>query len=337
MSCRVDVLIVGAGPAGSAAAIRAAEAGLRVRMLERSPFPRHRPGETLHPGLASIFEQLGVADDVDAAAGARHEGQAVEWGRTRTVTPFGADADGSWWGYQVDREILDTILVDRAQHLGVDVRQPEVAREPIVLGGRVVGARGHPARFVIDAGGERGWLRRHLRLPLTTVSPPLRAYYGYCEAADESVPALTGDSMGWTWTAPIAPGRVHWTRLAFTAGSRLDVPPSALAGRPVIGRVRGADVTWRHVRAAAGPGYFLAGDAAAVLDPAASHGVLRALMTGIAASHAITGILTGVITERDAARHYRDWLGAWFARDVKRLYSLYCELQKTEGAPWQRQ
>src|SRR2546430_1169533 len=83
---------------------------------------------------------------------------------------------------------------------------------------------------------------------------------------------------------------------------------STLAGRRPIGRVRGADVTWRHVRAAAGPGYFLTGDAAAVLDPAASHGVLRALMTGIAAGHAIAGVLAGRVTERDAAQHYCDWL-----------------------------
>ena len=227
MSSPVDVLVVGAGPAGSAAAIQAAHAGLQVRVLERSEFPRHRPGETLHPGLESIFEQFGVDEEVGTAAGARHEGHAVVWGGVRTVTPFGADAEGPWRGYQVDRGVLDAILLDRARRLGVEVGQPEAAGEPVMVGGRVAGVRGHPARFVVDAGGGRGWLRRHLPLPLTTASPPLRAYYGYCEGGDDDlVPCLTGDGMGWTWTAPIAPGLLHWTRLVFPGSAKPDVLPS---------------------------------------------------------------------------------------------------------------
>jgi flavin-dependent dehydrogenase len=61
-------------------------------------------------------------------------------------------------------------------------------------------------------------------------------------------------------------------------------------GHPAVGtgaRRRGADVTWRIISPAAGPGFFLVGDAVAVLDPASSHGVLKALMTGMMAAHLI--------------------------------------------------
>lgn len=337
MSSAVDLLIVGAGPAGSAAAISAAAAGLRVRVLERSAFPRHRPGETLHPGVEPVLAQLGVAEQVAAAAGARHEAQAVHWCGHRTVTAFGADDDGPWRGYQVDRAALDALLLDRARGLGAEVCQPEATGAPIVRAGRVAGAGRHAARFVVDAGGDRGWLRRHLQLRQNVASPPLRAYYGYCQGSEGPVPLLVGDRHGWTWTAQVALERVHWTRLAFPGAPKPDAPPACLAARPAVGRVRGADVTWRHVPACAGRGYFLAGDAAAVLDPAAAHGVLRALLSGIAVAHAVVGVRSGQLGEELAARRYRDWLASWFAHDVKRLSDLYRQLQPTEETPWPSQ
>jgi flavin-dependent dehydrogenase len=336
MSSPVDVLVVGAGPAGTAAAIQAARRGLCVRILERSTFPRHRPGETLHPGLEAIFELLGVADEVAAAAGARHHAQAVVSAGTRTDMGFGGDADAPWQGYQIDRGLLDAILLDRARRLTVEVKQPDAAGEPVILNGRVAGVRGHAARFVIDAGGGRGWLRRHLRLPLTIASPTLRAYYGYCQGDDDPVPTLTVDRCGWTWTAQVAPGRLHWTRLAIPPAVTPSSPPRSLLGCPALGRIRGADVTWRHVQAAAGPGYFLVGDAAGMLDPAGAHGVMRALVTGIASADAIARIAAGDIAESDAADNYCASLARWFAHDVGRLSELYCQLQLMERTAWPR-
>jgi flavin-dependent dehydrogenase len=101
--------------------------------------------------------------------------------------------------------------------------------------------------------------------------------------------------------------------------------------------MRGADVTWRHVPACAGRGYFLAGDAVAILDPAAAHGVLRALLSGIAVAHAVVGVHCGRLDEELAARRYRDWLASWFAHDVTRLSDLYRQLQPTEETSWPSQ
>jgi flavin-dependent dehydrogenase len=68
----VDVVVVGGGPAGSAAALWCVRQGLRVVLLEREQFPRHRPGETLPPGVEPIFAQLGVAEAIAAAGFTRH-------------------------------------------------------------------------------------------------------------------------------------------------------------------------------------------------------------------------------------------------------------------------
>ena len=82
-------------------------------------------------------------------------------------------------------------------------------------------------------------------------------------------------------------------------------------------------MTWRRVTPAAGPGYFLVGDAAAVLDPAASHGVLKAVMSGILAGHTIAQILHHQIGDWHAAHAYDRWMDDWFANDERRLRELY--------------
>src|SRR5215211_3104392 len=107
----VDVAIVGGGPAGSASAIWCARQGLRVVLLEREVFPRHRPGETLPPGVEPIFAQLGVA----GARFTRHLGTWVTWSGPRRFDPFGLDSGGPWYGFQAPREQLDRILLDRSE------------------------------------------------------------------------------------------------------------------------------------------------------------------------------------------------------------------------------
>ncbi|MEH2434079.1 MAG: hypothetical protein V7K25_07475 [Nostoc sp.] len=73
-------------------------------------------------------------------------------------------------------------------------------------------------------------------------------------------------------------------------------------------------------------GYFLIGDAAMVLDPTSSHGVLKAIMSGIWVSHAIASELLGNLTEQQAIDHYCLWIHNWFQHDVKNLSSLIAKL-----------
>src|SRR5215217_594365 len=104
---KIDVVVVGCGPAGTASALWCAHHGLRVVLLEREVFPRHRPGETLPPGVEPIFAQLGVAEAIAAAGFTRHPGTWVTWSGPRRFDPFGRDSRGSWYGFQAPREQLD--------------------------------------------------------------------------------------------------------------------------------------------------------------------------------------------------------------------------------------
>jgi flavin-dependent dehydrogenase len=324
-----DVVVVGAGPAGSATAIACAARGLHVVLCEREPPGRHRPGETLHPGIEPLLALLGVATRLPEVTGVRHAGLWIEWAGPRRFQAFGDDAGVPWQGFQVWRAHFDAMLIDRARALGVVVHERCAATAVLKHDGAVCGARTTlgpiAARMVVDSTGAARWLGRALGIPNPARSPQLIARYGYvegsCPARDEA-PLLVGDASGWTWSARVKPNTYQWTCVRF--GSRaVGGMPDELRGLTPLGPERGADVTWRMAERTAGSGWFLVGDAAATLDPTSSHGVLKALLSGIAAGHLIAASLTGKAPADEIATAYHDWVAGWFATDAARLRAFY--------------
>ena len=330
-----DLVILGGGPAGCAAAITAAQAGLEVVLVERLNFPRHRPGETLPPGVEPLFRQLGVWEEIKSAGFIRHPGQRVAWAGAAKFSGFGGTAEEPWRGFQAWRPVLDAILLRRAAAVGVEVWQPCAAVSPLMRDRRVLGVvtdRGEVrARYVMDATGGGGWLARKLGWTAERCSPRLIASYGYIEtdhAAEWLVPELQATAAGWLWVAQVLPRVVAWTRLSLD-GQRGGAPVR-LTGLPDARRLAvggaSADVTWRLASNAAGPGYFLAGDAALVVDPASSHGVLRALMSGMKAAHLSTQVCADEVAEESAAVFYTTWIRAWFEHDTEKLRDFYGQM-----------
>jgi len=322
-----DVIIIGGGPAGSCAAIRCARWGLHAILLERELFPRDRPGESLHPGFETLLEQLGVLDAVLAADFLRFDGNWVECKGTTSFEAFKPTSTGATRGLQAWRPEFDAILLGRAKQLGVEIVQPCRALRPIVTGSRVAGVetngRKFESTFVIDAAGRGNWLARHLNLEIQTRSPRLIAHFAYMEGqcpARNDNPGFIVDETGWTWTARVRPGLYNWTRLNVGDNSidRNFTPVEFASLRPV-GRVQTADVTWRLVPQCAGDGYFMCGDAAAVLDPTSSHGVVKAIMSGTHAADVIARIIRRGEDAREAAATFRQLFSTWFEHDVARL------------------
>jgi flavin-dependent dehydrogenase len=71
---------------------------------------------------------------------------------------------------------------------------------------------------------------------------------------------------------------------------------------------------------------MLIGDAAAVLDPTSSHGVLKAIVSGMTAGHLLAAVLNGKAPGDGAADAYHEWLSQWFKTDAAQLSRFYRDL-----------
>lgn len=322
-----DLIVVGGGPAGAAAAIVAAGRGLATILCEHRP-ERSLPGESLQPGIEPLMVQLGLTDGLAQVSGARNPGVWISIAGKTSFQAFGGDASGAWLGWQIRRPAFEMLLRAHAASLGAELRMPCRVEAPLLERGRVIGVMTQAgplfAPMVIDASGSARWLSRKLALPVARHSPVLRVRYGYragaCPARDEA-PALVADQDGWTWSARIRPGVYQWTRLRVDREAlRTETPPVELSGLDPLGPSRGVDVTWRLAQRSAGPGWLITGDAAACLDPASAQGVLRAVMGGMMAGHAAHRHLREGV---DIAEPYTRWHTERFFTGANALTGFY--------------
>ena len=159
------MLVIGAGPAGCAAAIRGASHGLTVGIIERARFPRDLPGESLHPDIDHLFDELGIREDVANAGFVRNPGWTLEQHGQPIFMPFGEPLSLRF-GYQAWRAKLDSILLTKARRCGVEVFHDTNAQDVITTSGRVTGLKTSSHRItaahLIDATGPRRWLTRFM-------------------------------------------------------------------------------------------------------------------------------------------------------------------------------
>lgn len=326
-------MVVGGRPAGSAAAIVARSYGLSVALFERNASPALRPGEAAHPGIEPLLKRLGVTDAVQKAGFLRFDGHWVSWGgEPLRFMPFGRDEQGVWKGFQLWRPDFDAILLEGATRAGATIVRPCGELRPIIEGNRVAGietpAGGWRCAFVIDATGPRRWLARALNLRIERCGPSRAAWFNYaegeCPFLDQRSPMIASDACGWTWIARVRPRVYQWVRVP------LKEPrppkgwcPGEFDGLRPMGPRRGGDVTPAIINPTAGPGYFLAGDAASILDPLSSHGLLKALMSGMKAAHHSAAALRYGVSPHAAANAYHLWLAEWFRHDHSNLCDLY--------------
>jgi flavin-dependent dehydrogenase len=121
-----DAVIVGAGPAGSAAAILLARAGWSVAVVEKELFPRRKVcGECLAASNLPLLDELGIGDAFHAAAGPELRRVALMSGEHTIEADLPATSgDDHAWGRALGRETLDVLLLGQARAAGVEVWQP---------------------------------------------------------------------------------------------------------------------------------------------------------------------------------------------------------------------
>ncbi|MGZ3159390.1 MAG: NAD(P)/FAD-dependent oxidoreductase, partial [Burkholderiaceae bacterium] len=157
-----EILIVGAGPAGSVAAALLRQQGRQVLMIEREQFPRFSIGESLLPQSMEYLEQAGMLKAVVEAGFQFKNGAAFVRGDRYTDFDF-RDKFSIGWGttYQVQRAQFDQVLAKEAERQGAEVRYQHEVIAVDVAGDKpcvtVKDPHGEPyqvnAQFMLDASG----------------------------------------------------------------------------------------------------------------------------------------------------------------------------------------
>lgn len=343
MSFDFDAIVVGGGPAGSAAGAWLARAGHRVILFERDRFPRFHIGESL---LASVNDAL-VA--IGAEELVRQAGFPQKWGatfmtadgRTERYADFGVApgvrAPQTW---QVPRATFDQLLLRHAAASGVDVRERHRVVDVTFDKGGVTataqpldggdGPRTVRAQAIVDASGRGSLLSRKFDLRIDEPRLANLAVFSHYSGVPRAVGRRAGDiriiareDLGWFWLIPISDEltSVGVVLPRSAAGTPRDIEPGTLLERtiaetPVVARLLASarrewpvrvekDFSFAS-RAYAGDRWVLAGDAGSFLDPVFSTGVAIALESGLEAAQAVAaGLAAGDLSVRRFHRFAR--------------------------------
>jgi len=166
-----DVIIVGAGPAGTSAAIHLARNDFKVLLLEQKKFPREKLcGEFISPECADHFRRLGVEAEMRTS-------QPAEINETTFYSRYGKRiaVPSQWFGGSaamgLSRAQMDQNLLLRAKQVGADVLEGVVVNNPIEVDESVHGVRAKVgeeerefrAHLTIDATGRARSLARRVK------------------------------------------------------------------------------------------------------------------------------------------------------------------------------
>jgi menaquinone-9 beta-reductase len=167
---KFDVIIAGAGPAGTSAAIHLGRSGMRVLLVEQKKFPRAKLcGEFISPECQKHFENLGAAEAMSGA-----HPSAISETVFYSARGHHVNIPSTWFGgataLGLSRAVMDDVLLRRAQSCGVTVLEGRTIAEPIVNGADVCGVKlkengreqEYFAPLIIDATGRARILTRKL-------------------------------------------------------------------------------------------------------------------------------------------------------------------------------
>jgi flavin-dependent dehydrogenase len=303
----LDVLVVGGGPAGAAAAIAIAREGGAVALLTR-PHRAVRPrvGETVPPTVVGPLARLGVWDTFRADGHVAAPGTVVRWGEEE---PYENDYIFSPYGngWHLDRGRFDAMLLRAAADAGASVAEvlpgDHVARDGRGWAARADGRRLR-APFVVDAtgrGARIGQRQAGERLRVDRLVGLVRFGTASCH---EPRTILEAAPDGWWYAAVLPQGKLvtaYFTDadlLPAGAAERKRYWERALgATRLVAGLAAPGEPTCLHTAVArtsilarcTGADWLAVGDAARTLDPLSGQGIEAATTSAIRAAEALLG------------------------------------------------
>lgn len=355
-----DAVIIGGGPAGSAAAAVLAEHGHDVLLLEREKFPRYHIGESLLPFTFHPLQRLGLIEKMRRSAFVKKYSVQFVAPSGKTSQPFyfyaRYDRDTVAQTWQVLRSEFDALLLDNAREKGATAKEEMTVKELVKRDGRVAGVRAqdktgrideYHAPMTLDCSGREAFtaVRHNWRVG----DPELHkvAVWTYYRGArrdpgiDEGTTTVAFvPEKGWFWYIPLHNDVVSVGVVAegkYLARDGVKEPEKIF--RREIGRnlwiqeylscgtqfgpyYLTGEFSF-HSRYCGVEGLLLAGDAYCFLDPVFSSGVMLALKSGVMAGDAVHGALLARDFSPERFQEYATKLREGIENMRKLVYAFY--------------
>ncbi len=308
-----EVVVVGAGPAGSATAITLARAGRRVLLLDRAAFPRDKPcGDLIGARAMGWARKLGVSEDDLAAYAPLHGALIATDGGKLDLVPRTAVGRAMLFRSDarvIPRAVFDAALVRAAERAGAEQRQINVRHvtpwrggERAVVGRTPEGELTIRAKAVVIAGGYGCRLAQDMPAAAAANQPPrgiaIRGYFTGVDAPPGRIAFCLNEwvlpGYGWVFPLPAGGANVGVGTLADGGGDEhlralydrfVDHPASPAAGWLRDASSSGRPRAWPldlgpRPRRLIADGLLVAGEAAALVGPLTGAGIAFALESG---------------------------------------------------------
>ncbi|MDZ4800179.1 MAG: tryptophan 7-halogenase [Bryobacteraceae bacterium] len=315
------VVVLGAGPCGSAAAAGLARRGLPTALVGRPAGERPNVGECLPAGIQPQLEKAGVWDEFLRAGHTSSAGIRSVWGspeafdRDFLMSPYSV-------GWHIDRARFDEMMIRSASRNGAEAVECSAIRNVVktASGWRIHLSTGSGERVlnggvVIDATGRSSVFARRLGVKRILLDR-LTGVAGYFTPRDggptiEPVLLLEAVEHGWWYTAPLPENRmiaVFLTDASHVQAEALTQPDCWLRslhqtvhqrhrieahGGTLEAVIRILPAESSYLEQIAGDGWLAAGDAATAFDPLSSQGIISAISAGLDAAGTAAAWLAG--------------------------------------------
>lgn len=358
MENNVDVLVIGAGPAGTVAASILNSKGFKVQIVEKQQFPRFVIGESLLPRCMHGLEKAGFIETIQEANFQKKKGAIFARGDEVCKFDFSEKFTKGWeWTWQVKRGRFDKLLADKVAKSGVAVAyNTEVSNVKFNADGRsciTVKQDGRikeiSSRFVVDSSGHARVISKLLQLEGPSEQADRTALFCHlkpkkpADAHERLNIIILVHKNVWGWAIPFSdgtssvgivgpPNNFNGTqdKVSLMKGWISEIPTLKLRFTDSEMMFAPKSITGYSsaVGALYGNGYVLTGNAFGFIDPIFSSGVTLATESASVAAELVASQLNGeaVDWETDYSKYmlkgvevFKTFVNAWYDGSLQKI------------------